>query len=516
MIGRRGRRSVCTVATAVVAAAALAFPALATAGSSPGSTESEGVAVKPIATSPWEALLFWTKARLENAEPLSALTLPGSPPEEPGASPTAAPAESTTESTGESPAAPPTESPVVASTAAVGTRAAAQALAVQGIEVAATESTVYPNSVNGKVFGAYEEKGELQGFECSGSVVQSKHGNVLLTAGHCAINRETGEVAKFVIFKPGYREGDAPYGTWFAEKVVTTEAWEKTAKRNSTPNEGGDVAFLEMWDSLEGESVEEVVEGSLGIAFDQPCNQVYTQYGYPAEAPYGGEILYSHTAAYAGADTNLFFTPEPMKIASDFTPGSSGGPWTVGPSSAPTVVSLTAYGYESQPGYLYGPYFGEAARKAYSHASDLFVPAGIEEACKPLPEIHTEPAPSQPTPTPETVTPTNPITLKVKKVRRRADGSAVVITNVGSAGTLKLTGSAVRADSLNTPGAGNYKLIVAAKGAKSRLLQEKGRAKVGVKIAFSASGKISRVSRSIQLSRRSTVQSAAQRATRSG
>jgi V8-like Glu-specific endopeptidase len=501
---------VCVVATVLVVPVTLAFPALASAGS----TDTEGVAVKPITTTSWEALLYWTRSRLENAEPLSVLTLPGSPPEESGATPTAAPAASPAEA----PAASSGEAPAVASTAALSTRAAARASAVEGVEVTASESTVFPNGANGKVFGAYNVNGKSQPYECSGSVVDSRHGDVVLTAGHCGINRETGEVAEYLIFIPGYRERTAPYGIWTASLLVTTETWEKTAKKGSSANEGGDVALLTMRNNSAHESLEEVVGGSLGIAFDQPCNQVYTQLGYPAEAPYTGEILYSHTAAYAGADTNLFFTPEPMKIASDFTPGSSGGPWTVGPSNAPTVLSLTAYGYENQPGYLYGPYFGEVARKAYVFSSGENVPAGIEEACKPLPPPpQPEPPVTPPTTTPpEGTTPTTPVRLKVKKVRRRADGSAVVITNVGSAGTLKLTGSAVRADSLDTPGAGNYKLIVAAKGAKNRLLKQRGRAKVGVKIAFSTSGKVSHVSRSIQLSRRSTVQAAAQRAARSG
>jgi hypothetical protein len=171
------------------------------------------------------------------------------------------------------------------------------------------------------------------------------------------------------------------------------------------------------------------------------------------------------------------------------------------------VSSLTAYGYASRPGYLYGPYFGEAARITYAKASEETVPAGIEEACKPLPEIPpTESTPSQPTPTPEAVTPPAPapIKLKVKRVHRRSNGSAVVIVKVGSAGRLKLTGTSVRADSLHTPAAGKYKLIVAPKGATNRRLKHRGKAKVGVKIAFRASGKVRRLSRSIRLSRHAT------------
>src|SRR6185437_5779309 len=112
----------------------------------------------------------------------------------------------------------------------------------------------------------------------------------------------------------------------------------------------------------------------------------------------GGELLYSHTTGYAGADTSGGFLPVPLKIASDFTRGASGGPWAVGVGTgAPTVLSLTAYSYESQPRYLYGPYFGEAAKKAYGAAFGRILPAGIEETCAALPVP--PPVPTPPTPT---------------------------------------------------------------------------------------------------------------------
>jgi len=197
----------------------------------------------------------------------------------------------------------------------------------------------------------------------------------------------------------------------------------------------------------------------------------------------------------------------PMKIASDFTRGASGGPWAIGiGSGAPTVLSLTAYGYASQPGYLYGPYFGEAAKKAYGASFGKILPAGIEETCAALPPP-TPPQPPMPTPTPTPTpepeaTPAKTVTLKVTRVRRRANGSAVLTAKVNAAGMLKLSGAAVRAESLDTPAAGRYRLIVAPKGKTNRRLRQKGRAKVGVKVAFRAAGKTKRVSRKIQLSRR--------------
>jgi hypothetical protein len=499
LIGMRDRRTGYVAAAALVAAA-FAFPALAAAESSEEGAVVESLA--PAREGPWG---HWTRERLEEAEPMPIITLPD--PETPAV-----------------PEPPPAAQAEVASTAALRAAVTGQTSAVEGVEIAAAESTLFPNSANGKLFGAYEirigpHEYKKEDYVCSGSVVESPRGDVVLTAGHCAIDPETGTVTnEELIFIPGYRNGTAPYGIWHAAFFTTTETWKKTAKAESSANEGGDLAFVSLEDD-EGQSVEEAV-GSLGIAFDEVCNQVYTQFGYPAESPYSGELLYSHTAGYAGADTNTAFSPVPMKIASDFTRGASGGPWAIGIGTTPTVLSLTAYGYTSQPGYLYGPYFGEAAKKAYGATFGRVLPAGIEETCAALPPVPpTPPVPTPtptPTPTPEPeVTPAKRVTLKVTRVRRRANGSAVLTAKVNTAGMLKLSGTAVRGESLDTPAAGQYRMVVAPKGPTNRLLLQKGRAKVGVMVAFSASGKTKLVSRKIQLSRHAAGRPAAQQPTQS-
>lgn len=474
------------VVTVLVVAAACAFPALAVAES----TDAEGAGLSSFAPAPTGPRTPWTRSALEAAEPLPVVTLPGSPP---GG----------------------------ARTAALGAKSAGVANAFAGTEVGAAESALFPNDANGKLFGEFRiplnsQEIQIKKYMCSASVVPSRRGNVILTAAHCVIDPATGTVATehSVVFIPGYRNGVAPYGAWEAVSYKSTESWEKAARGGPQPNEGGDLALLtleankESENVHEGENVEKVV-GWLGIAFDQACDQTYTQYGYPAESPYPdeGPVLYSYTAAYAGTDSNSAILPRPIKIASDFTRGASGGPWTIGSSSSPTALSVTAYGYENQPGYLYGPYFGEAARKVYERAASKGVPFGIEETCKALPESPTPeptptPAPSPTPPAPEATPATISVSLKVTRVRRRADGSAVLTAQVSSAGTLKLSGAAVRAESVNAPAAGKYRLVVSPKGVTNRRLRKKGRAKVGVKVAFRASGKTRRVSRAIQLSRR--------------
>ncbi len=529
------------MATVLVVLACLA----ASASAETPPIESEGAVSQSVPTSPRAALRFWTPASLEAAEPLPIPTLPGSPPEEEVGTPeqTSFPEEEGTgdeapgeEGVAEETAAAPGEpdSWTGARTAAI-RNAVTRSAVVEGVEVSFDESTLFPNRANGKIYGAFEpEENKLERYECSGSVIHSKEGNIVLTAGHCVIDNETGAVAKYLIFVPAYHgipehQPSEPYGLWVAKRVVTTPSW-----KSASPNEGEDVAYLTILDN-EGtkESIEKAV-GGLGISFDNTCDQTYTQYGYPAESPYDGETLYTHTTGYAGADTNPLFSPAPIKIATDFTRGSSGGPWTIGPSTSPTVVSLTAYGYKEQPGYLYGPYFGEAARKAYAFASEETVPAGTPETCKALPSgggeegggngggtgggSGTVPAP-QPNPSPAgnqpgggvSGTEESSLLLRVAGVNRRANGSAVLIAKVGSAGVLKLSGTAVRAEAVSVPAAGRYRMIIAPKGQTNRKLRQLGRAKVGVKVAFKVSGKVRQVSRRIQLSRPSVLGDVAHR-----
>jgi hypothetical protein len=534
LFGKNDRRFACAV-VAVFVAAAFAFPTFASAESG-----EDGAVVEYLAPPPFPWWIYWSRQRLEDAEPLPIITLPETA--EAAAEPEASPMEAEASTLAEPEAFAPSDSEASSgpseggSTATLAGRAAARTAAIEGVEVAAAESTSFPNSANGKLFGTFRyrvgpNEFKREDYVCSASVVNAPENaehkrppsNAVVTAGHCAIDPETGaETTNEMIFIPGYHEGEAPFGVWQIEFYATPEAWKKTAKEGVRPNEGADIAFIGLKSNSAGERVGKVV-GALGIDFDQACDQTYTQFGYPAEAPYGGELLYSHTTGYAGADTEGAFTPVPMKIASDFTRGASGGPWTVGiGSGTPTVLSLTAYGYANQPGYLFGPYFGEAAKKAYGTAFGKILPAGIEETCAPLPPLppQTPPVTNPPAPSPQppesSTPPAKPVTLRVTRVRRLANGSAVLTAKVSTAGSLKLSGAAVRAESLYPRAAGQYRMVVAPKGPTNRKLRQVGKAKVGVKVAFSASGKTKRVSKKIALKRASVAGTAQRRSGRGG
>ncbi|HVW47666.1 MAG TPA: hypothetical protein VHA76_11470 [Solirubrobacterales bacterium] len=450
-----------------------------------------------FATAPEAALSQWTPARRAAAAPMSALPLSRAGTLGGGA---ALGGGATLGS------APTLGGPATAATSSAPTSAASTS-AIEGTDTG--ESTLFPNRANGTVYGKYVVDGESEYYQCSGSVIDSPQGDLVLTAGHCVIDPETGVAASWVIFVPGYREGAEPYGAFAASSWVTTPEWTSTAG-TLDPDEAGDLAFLVLADSTTtGASVEATV-GSLAIAFERSREQVYTQWGYPGEAPYDGQVLYRNTAPYGGFDP--IYSPAPIKIASDFTAGASGGPWTIGPTSAPTVLSLTDYYYEGDPHHLYGAYFGSVARQVYEAAAGVVVPPAVTSGAG-------EPAvPSESTPAPAVTAPSSASTpvasapaaappaatgsLHIVATRGRSThGEATVIVHVGGPGMLRLSGPAVRTVSVVADVAGNYRLGVSARpgGKAARALGRRGSAAVGIWIRFASPVGVRHASRLVRL-----------------
>src|SRR3954451_20707193 len=175
-------------------AAVFAFPALAAAD-----PPEDGAVVESLAPShqgPWAQ--HWSRQRLEAAKPLPTITLP-----DPG---TPAGPEVPPEAASESTASGPWKA---ATTAALRAATASQTAGIEGVEISAAESNLFPNSANGKLFGTYEVRINAHEFKredyvCSASVIKAPEvtplkpgesppqSNVVLTAGHCAIDPETG------------------------------------------------------------------------------------------------------------------------------------------------------------------------------------------------------------------------------------------------------------------------------------------------------------------------------------
>ncbi|GGX19793.1 trypsin-like serine peptidase [Streptomyces chartreusis] len=85
---------------------------------------------------------------------------------------------------------------------------------------------------------------------CTASVVHSPRHDLVVTAAHCLSGK-----TERLVFVPGYRDGEAPYGVWTVGKWFLADGW--TAGRD----EDSDVAFAVV-DRQGGKGVEDAVGGN--------------------------------------------------------------------------------------------------------------------------------------------------------------------------------------------------------------------------------------------------------------
>jgi hypothetical protein len=148
--------------------------------------------------------------------------------------------------------------------------------------------------------------GHLGQHFCTASVVNSPHGDLLVTAAHCA----AGAAGK-AVFVPGYHAGAIPYGIWNVTKVYTDKAWA------SSSNPDDDVAFLRVSQPGSATPIEDVT-GAEQLATSTSARQLVEVIGYPDGA---NEPV---------ACRNWTREPMPDQLEFDcggYTDGTSGGPF---------------------------------------------------------------------------------------------------------------------------------------------------------------------------------------------
>jgi len=194
--------------------------------------------------------------------------------------------------------------------------------------------------------------GRLASHFCTGSVIDSPSGDLVITAAHCV----SGTVAE-VAFVPGYDAGAAPYGVWIVTRVYVDPSW----SASSDPDD--DVAFLRV--SQPGSTVPiEKVTGAERLRTGAPARQLVEVIGYP------------DSADRAIACRN--WTREPMADQLEFdcggyTDGTSGGPFLadVDPRTGRGTVIGVIGGYEQgglTPQVSYSAMFGANVMALYQVA----------------------------------------------------------------------------------------------------------------------------------------------------
>lgn len=213
----------------------------------------------------------------------------------------------------------------------------------------------YPYKTFGKVF--FVQNG--RNYVCSGTVVNSENRSVIWTAGHCVHGGSGGRYHSNWIFVPAYRDGYTPFGKWAARSLSTTAGWASYGSFSY------DLGAAVVGPAADGSRLANRV-GALGLTWNQPYQQNWRAFGYPAASPFNGQRMYVCAAPTATLDYSNG-SPATMGIGCDMTPGASGGGWTLGlSSSGGYVASVNSYKYlRDQPLAMYGPYQGTAAANLF-------------------------------------------------------------------------------------------------------------------------------------------------------
>jgi V8-like Glu-specific endopeptidase len=195
--------------------------------------------------------------------------------------------------------------------------------------------------------------GRLARHFCTASVVDSPHGDLVITAAHCVAGKSPSQIA----FVPGYHGGAAPFGIWLTSAILADSAWRASADPDH------DVAFLVVHQAGGSTQVQSLTGGErLGI--DWPTRAWVQVIGYPDGT--GQPITCQNESKPLGRHQMEF-------DCGGYTDGTSGGPFLgrVNPSTGAGTVIGVIGGYE-QGGDIasvsYSPRFGRAVQALYQTA----------------------------------------------------------------------------------------------------------------------------------------------------
>jgi hypothetical protein len=213
--------------------------------------------------------------------------------------------------------------------------------------IPAAHPTIGPRTV-GPLFPAHSAV-----HTCTGSVVDSPSGDLVITAAHCV----AGPIGGWR-FVPGYRNGTAPFGSWRVIGVAVTPSW------LATRSQLGDVAVVKVASQrVRGRlrSIESVVGAErLGLA---PAAGVTVR--VPAY------VLGTHDAARTCSSTVRYSGAFPTFVCGGYADGTSGAPWLVQTRQGTEVVGVI--GGLHQGGCLswisYSAPFGPAMARTVAHAA---------------------------------------------------------------------------------------------------------------------------------------------------
>ncbi|WP_369377482.1 serine protease [Streptomyces sp. cg36] len=211
---------------------------------------------------------------------------------------------------------------------------------------AGTTVTAPATAANARV-GALFEGGTDGDHFCTASVVHSADRDLIVTAAHCLDDRDD------AVFVPGYRDGEAPYGTWPVKDTYMDDAWQEDG------SEDDDVAFAVLGPgSLTGAMVEDAV-GAAPLTTGVAAGGRVTLTGYPSDSD-TPQTCTNATTAYGDTQQRI--------ECPAYSGGTSGSPWEAADGSVIGVIG----GYEEggdDPDVSYSIVFGHTTNALYRLAT---------------------------------------------------------------------------------------------------------------------------------------------------
>ena len=189
---------------------------------------------------------------------------------------------------------------------------------------------------------------------CTGTVVDSPKGDVVVTAAHCVTDTMSGSIA----FVPGYHNGKVPIGVWVVQKVFVDSAW------TTSLDPDHDFAFLVVSRSRSQSRRLQALTGAMRVGSGVVSRPSASVIGYPS----------SLETAIACRNVLLRLSPTQLEFDCDgYTNGTSGSAVVVDADASTglgTVVGVIG-GYQqggNTPSVSYAAAFNGTTKALYEQA----------------------------------------------------------------------------------------------------------------------------------------------------
>lgn len=229
------------------------------------------------------------------------------------------------------------------------------------VEVPPDSYNTLPYAAEGRVF--FTDPQTQIDYACSGTAVTSTNKSVVDTAGHCVMQGGSGSnYYTNWMFCPQRLEGNCPLGQWNAEQLFTSTQWATSGSASR------DFGFAVVGQNQQGQALDDVVK-PVSLVTNLSDTETFTALGYPAQAPFDGEHMYSCDSPTTTVDIRQG-KPRPIGIACNMNEGSSGGGWLVQLNGTWFLNGNTSYSYASVPDTLFSPYYDSYVKTIFNQAEN--------------------------------------------------------------------------------------------------------------------------------------------------